>query len=389
MRKVMIITILFTYVFILFVANVDAFDPEAALQVSKGIAEWRLMNKDKNETQVEPTVYVSSSLGGMVEKGDSKGIGVVSGLTAFDNDYWIESQIRKWELNESVRMSGKYISRLPSNPSVGVAGDITTKAEGMAYQLCNPPPMTSVTYNVASTAMGAAITGIETINRIGTSIQIMNPPIYLQNNPKFTASQRILGIPVSGTWEGSGSYLIQGGRVNFQETLITAGPDITRIHTDWGKTNLGSYYRHVEISTPVTNPIERFMMTHYPVGGYWDPATSTITTTTRIQQSYRIETYGGMPRVTPLPNSAIGTWGSGRIGNNWYNPSPSLNSTWKTVQIGSTTYRYPSIDWTSIPKTNWTIPSTISSPTYISPISKIPTYTPPRIPSSLGRRYWR
>jgi len=377
MRKVMIITILFTYVFILFVANVDAFDPEAALQVSKGIAEWRLMNKDKNETQVEPTVYVSSSLGGMVEKGDSKGIGVVSGLTAFDNDYWIESQIRKWELNESVRMSGKYISRLPSNPSVGVAGDITTKAEGMAYQLCNPPPMASVTYNVASTAMGAAITGIETINRIGTSIQIMNPPVYLNEK-------------TSWGWKGHGSYPIQGGHVYYQETLKTGGPGpITRTHTDWVRTNTGTYVRHVETKTPATSRFERFMMHHYPVGGYWDPATSTITTTTRIQQSYRIETYGGMPRVTPLPNSAIGTWGSGRIGNNWYNPSPTLNSTWKTVQIGSTTYRYPSIDWTSIPKTNWTIPSTISSPTYISPISKIPTYTPPRIPSSLGRRYWR
>ena len=377
MRKVMIITILFTYVFILFVANVDAFDPEAALQVSKGIAEWKLMNKDKNETQVEPTVYVSSSLGGMVEKGDSKGIGVVSGLTAFDNDYWIESQIRKWELNESVRMSGKYISRLPSNPSVGVAGDITTKAEGMAYQLCNPPPMASVTYNVASTAMGAAITGIETINRIGTSIQIMNPPVYLNEK-------------TSWGWKGHGSYPIQGGHVYYQETLKTGGPGpITRTHTDWVRTNTGSYVRHVEIKTPATSRFERFMMHHCPVGGYWDFATSTITTTIRNRQSYRIETYGGIPKVTPLPKSAIGTWGSGRIGNNWYNLSPTLNSTWKTVQIGSTNYRYPSIDWTSIPKTNWTIPSTISSPTYISPIPKIPTYTPPRIGFPLGLKYRR
>ena len=62
------------------------------------------MNKDKNEAQIKPTVYLSSSLHGMVKGGDSKEIVVVSGLTALDKNYWIESQIRKWKLNESIRM---------------------------------------------------------------------------------------------------------------------------------------------------------------------------------------------------------------------------------------------------------------------------------------------
>ena len=222
MRKVMIIiAILFAYVFVLFVVNLAAFDPEAALQVSERIAEWRLMNKNKGETQVEPTVYVSSSLSRMVEKENSKGVGVVSGLMAFDNNYWIESQIRNWEQIESVEMSSKYMSRLVlhSNPWTDIAGDITIKAVGMGYQLGNPPPIASVTYNVASTVTGASITGIETINRIGTATQIINPPIYLNEKTPWG-------------WKGQGFYPIQGGHVYYQETFKTGGPGpITRTHT--------------------------------------------------------------------------------------------------------------------------------------------------------------
>ena len=85
MKKVIIITILLnlTFVFSIFVKKVNAFEPEAALQVSKGISEWKLMNKDKNEARVGPTVYVSSSLSGMVEKGSSEGVGLVNGLSAY------------------------------------------------------------------------------------------------------------------------------------------------------------------------------------------------------------------------------------------------------------------------------------------------------------------
>ena len=120
-------------------------------------------------------------------------------------------------------MSGKYISHLPSNPWVDVAGDITTKTGGIAYQLGNPPPMASVTYDIAFTVIGAAVTGIKTIDIIGTSIEIMDPPIYLRNNLKFTALQKMLGMPITGTWEGSGFYHVQGGHVYYQETLKTEG----------------------------------------------------------------------------------------------------------------------------------------------------------------------
>ncbi|MBI4707974.1 MAG: tetratricopeptide repeat protein [Candidatus Omnitrophica bacterium] len=110
------------------VAKAESFDPEAISQVSKGIAEWKLMNEDKEQTQPEQTVYVSSSLSGMVERGSGEGIGVVTGLAAFDNDdHWIRSEIRNWELNTGIEASNRYISRLPANPYPHFKDDKTEK----------------------------------------------------------------------------------------------------------------------------------------------------------------------------------------------------------------------------------------------------------------------
>lgn len=420
MKKIQTITVYFvtlTFVAVFSGTKAESFDPEAISQVSKGIAEWKLMNEDSEQTQSEQTVYVSSSLSGTVERGSGGGVGVVKGLAAFDNnDYWIRSELRNWELNAGIEASNRYGSRLPTNPWVDVAGDLTTRGIGIAYDqymhnqlavvnvlrnyqgnaaLATFPrswQIASATYDIASSTMGAGITFAQTIDRVGTSMQIINPPIYLQNDPDvgqiamFTPSQKILGIiPVSGTWEGSGSYRIPSGIVNYQETFKTSGEGfITQTHTDWATTNHGTSYRHIEIKTPATSGFERVVVTYYPVGRYSDLQTSTITTTTVIQQSYRIETYtNGATKVTPLSNSGIGTWGSG----GWSAPPPTLNATWKTVKIGSTTYKYPSIDWTSIPKTTWTIPNTNPLPIYTPSIPKMPTYTTTISSSSWGRKY--
>lgn len=73
---------------VVFASNVESFDPEAISQVSKGIAEWKLINEDTSETQVEPKVYVSSSLSEKVKNSSRQVIGVVAGLSAFSSDYW-------------------------------------------------------------------------------------------------------------------------------------------------------------------------------------------------------------------------------------------------------------------------------------------------------------
>lgn len=255
MKKAIIITILsnLTFVFILSVANVDAIDPEAALQVSKGIAKWKLLTEDKSDTQVEPPVYVSSSL---------------SGLAAFN----IESQIRQRELNTGVKFSKEYISRLLKNPTVGVGGTITTTAIGI-----NAHPA----YSIISTMGSAVTTGMEIIDRIGTSMQVRNPPIYLNEK-------------TSWGWKGHDSYSIPGGIVSYYETLDTSASrwwepgNITRTHTDLVTTNLGTYYRNVEIKTPATSFLERFMVHQYPTGSHVDSLKSTRTTTTEIRQRYTL-----------------------------------------------------------------------------------------------------
>lgn len=366
MRKITAYFMIFTFFAVFSVAKAESFDPEAISQVSKRIAEWKLMNKDKDEKQVEPAVYVSSSLSGVIEKGGSEGVGVIEGLAAFDNDYWIKSQIRQWELNRTVDMSNRYISRLPD---IWDVNKVLTKTAmkttlGVGVKGTTLSPIWTPVSTVESTySLGKKITAT-----YGTSMQIMNPPIYLNEK-------------TSWGWKGEGSYSFPGGVVNYQETLKTAGPGpITRTHTDWVTTNTGTYIRQVEIKTIPENRFERFMMHHYPVGGYFDPDKTTITTITRSQQSYRIETVGGISKVTPLPSSGFGK-SYGGVGSNWNSPPPTFNATWKTVKMGSTTYKYPSIDWRSIPKTNWNIP------TYTPSMPKMPTYTPRMPSSSWGRKY--
>lgn len=357
----------FTLAFIPSAIKAESFDPEAISQVSKAIAEWKLMNESKVE---EPPVYVSSSLAATVQKGDREGIGVVTGLAAFDSSYevsvyipkmpempiytpsipemsiyipempmytpynapsyQIEPQIWQWELNRSAELSNKYISRLPDNPMVDMGGSITTTDLGIG---AHPA------YGIANTTGSAVITGMETIDRVGTSMQIMNPPIYLDEK-------------TSWGWQGEGAYSIPGGHVHYQETLDTSASrwwesgNITQTHTDWIEANTGNYIRHVETITPATNPFERFMMHHYPVDSYFEPGQTIMTTTTIHQGSYRIETYNGATTITPLPNSSIGT-GMGNI-------------------LTLPTYT----------------PSMPKMPIYTPSIPKIPAYTLPCIPSS-------
>lgn len=86
---------IFTLIVFLSVTKAESFDAEAISQVSKMIAEWNLMNEDKSETQVEPQVYISSSLRGMTEKGSGEGVRVLSGLSSL-----IDMKYVPWELRD-------------------------------------------------------------------------------------------------------------------------------------------------------------------------------------------------------------------------------------------------------------------------------------------------
>jgi hypothetical protein len=267
-------------------------------------------------------------------------------MPSFDPMGNLRSQMRSWELeakyNPTYGASNLYISRLPSNTSADALGEITTGLIGAMYgrpfgfmetqfnlintfrtyqgttPLSTSPAswqMASEAYNLASTLMGAAITFAQTLDRVGTSMQIMNPPIYLQNNHELgrtanfiPSQQRLLGIiPVSGTWEGSGTYSIPDGSVAYHEVLSTAGSGpITRIHSEFAQTEHGSYFRIAQTETPFakgpSGVMEKFMLTHFPLGSYWD---NNSTESYFIQGgSYiRHETYaGGVLTVNTVSN---------------------------------------------------------------------------------------
>lgn len=173
-------------------------------------------------------------------------------------------------------------------------------------------------YNDISTFANLAISGIDrfikTVDYVGTSMQIMNPPIYLQNRPElgqfanFTPSQKALFIiPITGTWQGYGSHSIPYGNRYYQEKLSTAWPEsITKIHIDLSVTNFGREYRRIEIKTPTLDnfagSFERFAVTHYPTNSYWDPQRSTMTVTTDSFSAWRETTKHGYTTISPVNN---------------------------------------------------------------------------------------
>jgi hypothetical protein len=185
------------------------------------------------------------------------------------------------------------------------------------------------------TAMQAGTTFVKTVDYVGKSMQVMNPPIYLQ--------ERVAGWGWKGAWFNAhnGHY--------YWETLKTAGPGpITRTHADLVATQTGTYYRYQEIRTPVTNVFERFVLNRYPVGSYWDPKTSTVNTTTIIRHRSGMESWN---------SSAYHSFPNLR----W---SGSYNSPLPTVKMPS---RYADI----LRSGSWQIPSTPQ----VSPMPKIQTTT--------------
>jgi len=309
-------------------ASATDLDSEAISQLSKGIAEWQLLNANQGDALGERHVCVSSSLGGAARKSPSS-ISIVHGLVAFNDTWFYESEIRDWELQTTVWSSERYAERMYDPYSnLRTIRDTAIKTElGMGVEMTSLGPL----WTPASAVHTAVDTFYRTADRVGKSMQVMNPPIYLHEKTSYG-------------WRGEGSYAIPGGQVHYQETLVTAGPGpITRTHTDWVTSDTGTYVRTVETKTPVANPFERFMMRHCPVGTYWDPRSTETYTTTWTQRSYRVEKMQGVERMTPLPNTGTTTW-SGQ------NSLPTFDATWKTTRIGDSTYTYPSVDWNSGPR---------------------------------------
>ncbi len=68
----------------LWAPQADAVDPEAIAKASQALTEWKLLHEE--EAKEEAAVYVSSSLSGVAEAQGGGGVGVVSGLSALNDD---------------------------------------------------------------------------------------------------------------------------------------------------------------------------------------------------------------------------------------------------------------------------------------------------------------
>ena len=283
-----------------FNTKVKCFDPQAVSQVSKAIAQWKLMKQDKHEA--EP-IYISSSLSQIVKNKDNK-ILPISGLIISGN-YQIELQ----------KVSDKYIFHLPVSNSYDFAiSQINSFGQNriinqmmVSYekfgQICNdvvnlsriykqlPPSnivlqntalgtrILNITITTAGTVTQAADVFLKTADYIGRSMQLMNPPLYLNEKTPWGAI-------------GHGSYPIPNGYTFYFEILDTSR-SISRVHTSWTITKTGSYYRYVNTNTSTSSALERFMMHHYPVGTYFDPEKTTITSIVKIYQHHYVKTLPG------------------------------------------------------------------------------------------------
>ncbi|MFH2057646.1 MAG: RHS repeat-associated core domain-containing protein [Pseudomonadota bacterium] len=171
--------------------------------------------------------------------------------------------------------------------------------------------------------MDAALNGLEagaqTLNLIGQTTLASNPSLYLQN-------RHLWG------WDGSGSYQLDGGSVNFNEVLFTHDPG-----TPWWQP--GNIYRsHIsEVSTPnehhvITNInntpstsfMESFVMNMFPVGEYFDPGVSSSIQTIRSHTTQHITSPG---QNLPLPPQHVidqidSYWTEGHYLNGPQSPPP-------------------------------------------------------------------
>ena len=80
-----IISSIIIAIFIISVTNAESFDPEVISQLSKNIAESKLMNEYKSEANNEKVVYVSSSLENKRVQGGGEYIEVIDGINALNS----------------------------------------------------------------------------------------------------------------------------------------------------------------------------------------------------------------------------------------------------------------------------------------------------------------
>jgi hypothetical protein len=248
-----------------------------------------------------------------------------AGLTYLsDNSSW-QTEMANWRGSQSSNLglnTARNWARENPWPGIGVdfGGDLLRQRVGQVYF-----PQRINLYNTINTLGGSLYTAgtvfNNTVNYTGRSMQIMNPPIFLQQR-------------TPDGWKGAGVYTIPSGQVAYKETLVTGRPDaITRVHTDTVTINTpttqGVSIKQVTTRIPVAEGMagrfERYVNYRFPTGSYWDvqgtQKTITNTSTTSretIVGGYKVGpgNYPSLPTNVYNPNNVnlptnYGTYGTG------------------------------------------------------------------------------
>jgi hypothetical protein len=228
---------------------------------------------------------------------------------------YLDRQIREWSLKTTFGLDGlsfKYINRLGSevdplqHPFKDTAGRTIETGLTNIQKLLFSNKITSLAItDFTFSVFGAGFTFIETLKTMAISTQILSP-LYLND------------WDLDG-WSGKGSFPTRFGRVNFENAFKIDQSGLIKI-TQIQKINndLTNYFHKVEISTPSTSHIERFMANIFPANIY-DPETSTITSKTSLRHHSTIETTGGISDIKSsiswkqLPNNQFDSY-------SWNNP---------------------------------------------------------------------
>lgn len=209
--------------------------------------------------------------------------------------------------------------------------------------------ITQPVLTIALTAGSAGQTFLDTAQYIGRSMQIINP-LMPETRITFPDMGLKLGYTIS-----EGLHNLKNWSVDLTTNRIRSVQfETTRIIPIDSQIDLGSsritrsgFLRETQITTTPTTAMERFMLKLYPVGSYFDPMTSTGTTTRQWSVTTREITTPNMNTTSnwTLPQQS---WNMPQQNWNLSQPSWNYNSKFQTNWNNFGTNTFSNYNWNKL-----------------------------------------
>lgn len=374
-RKVVLAVLLCLHIVFIFPASIAvARKPDVALQLSKAIAEWRLLGRDKGTIEIESPIYVSSSLIGKLEDHPRFDVNVVNGLSALIDLKHVPDPIL-WR--NAQKLNSYY------NGNIKIIIDTTIDKPGRTVTEWHR-------YRGYTSGRGVILVNPGKFAQYNTSFgRVLAHEMHHAEQSYF---RHKMGIPQYGVIEKLRTDL------HLQSTLTRERLGIGKAEwippTEWRAIDADNAFQKSAVARVRTEAtIARKMGIRYnPHTTYRISEAQALRNIPKvdqldtIQKWWRHKSPDNYTLMTkPLPSSAIGVWRYPIVGSRWTNRSITkislstsnwnIHSTsWKIQQItmSETSWNTPKINfpttrWSiqqtnwnmpriSIPKTNWNIP---------------------------------